>query len=293
MGQRKAFLTIFVFLYSCLFLTGCLAKRDFLDPKQRVTQHTAYTLAKGQVRTGIGLVGQQSSDLGVRMDLAVGLSDHVDIGANIGHAAFGVVNVYGDFNFLDFKHFALGSSLNFVWIKPSIIWILPDDIRSDLGDINILSIPLELVSSYPINNWLQFDLAAGYTWSKLSGEISSETELIDSSIGTRQLYLRPAVQFHIASRANLFIRGKLLLHGVFYDDVTTRTDVTEGIVVTTTSQEWKKLSFDRGSDVSAGIQVKFYEHTYMTLWMTYNGAFSRSNLIDSPVLPGVDILWRF
>ena len=274
-------------------LTGCAAARDFRDPTQRITRHTAYTLQRGQMRVGLGLFGQEPDNLGGQVEFAVGYADWGHLSVNLLHAAFGVVNLAGEFNMIDWKHFALGASLGVTWLKPQFLWFLPEQAREDFGGFSALSVPAKLETSYPVNDWLHFDLGLGYIWAGIFGEVGQQSSVFGGGLGTRQFYARPAVHFHVRHKVDLYVKSKWLLHGQHYASIYSEVEMHEGVVASVETVDWRRMAFLDGSNLSLGIEWKFKKHFYMNLWLMYNGPFTRWSTDGRRGLAGLEAKWRF
>lgn len=276
-----------------VILASCAAKRNFTDPVQRVTRHTAYTLQKGEVRTGIGLFGQDQDNLGLDIELAVGYANWGHVSVNLAHAALGIVNLNNEFNIVDKEKFGLGVSLGFVWVKPTFIWFLPQEAKDEFGDLSVMSIPFEIETSYPIKKWLQLDFNLGFMWAGLFGEFGDKTALFGGGFGTRQIYVRTGIQFHLKEKVNLYVNSKLLVYGTLYGSAHAQFVVQEGLIVEAETVGWNQLDFMDGSNLSMGLEWKFREHFYMNLWLMYNGPFTRYATGGDNGLAGLEAKWRF
>lgn len=278
-------------------VSGCLATRNFRDPKERPRESTAYTLTHGEFNIGLGLLGQGAYNLLINGQFAAGIGGKGgkgEVGVNLGHAAFGIVSVYGKYNFIDKKWWALSARVGLTWIYPKLVWAIPSQYRDPLGDINVLSIPVEITASFPVADWVGLHLTAGYRASALFGKIEEETAFLDSDIGSHHVYLRPEITFYLFEKVQLFIGGRLLLWGARWEQIASDITVEDGIFVGVQSAKWRQLDFAQGSFLRFGLDMKFGKYTYMRLWAIFNGSLSESDLLSSsPILPGLEFAWRF
>lgn len=275
------------------FLTGCLATRNFRDPKERPREGTAYTLTHKEFSTGLTLLGQSPYDLFLKVDFAAGIGDQWEVGINLAHAAFGVINVYGKYNFIDKKWWALGAKLGVTWIHVSAVWAIPEEYRDALGNVDILSIPIEIQSSFPVADWVGLHLTVGYLHSELFGDINEDSLFLNGDIGSRQIYLKPLITFYLNERILVFVGGRLLVWGGMYEQVEAEANLSDSAIVGIRSANWKELDFQQRSYITIGVNAKFGKYTYLGLAVVLNGAATQSQLFSSPVLPVLDLSWRF
>ncbi len=275
------------------FVAGCLATRNFKDPKERPRKGTAYTLTHKEFNVGVTLLGQNPYDLLLKGEFAAGIGDRWEVGVNLAHAAFGIMNVYGKYNFIDKKWWALGAKLGVTWIHVKAIWAIPEEYRDPLGNVDILSIPIEIQSSFPVADWVGLHLTVGYLHSQLFGKINEESLFLNGDIGSSQIYLKPLITLYIAERFQAFVAGRLMVWGGRYGEVTSEAKLDEQVLVGFRSANWNELDFRERSFLSFGVDAKFGKYTYLRIWARFNGAASQSKLFPSPILPGLDLFWRF
>jgi hypothetical protein len=284
----------FVFILALLpLVTGCLATRNFRDPKERPRKDTAYTLPHKQFQAGLTLLGQNPYDFVLGADFAAGIGDRWEVGVNLAHAVFGVMNVYGKYNFIDKKWWAMGATLGVTWIHVKSVWAIPEKYRDALGNVDILSIPIEIHSSFPVADWVGLHLSAGYLHSQFFGKINEETLFLDGDIGSHQVYLRPNITLYIAERIQVFLAARLLLWGGRYGEVAAEATNNDDLIIGFRSTGFNEFEFGGKSFIKFGVEAKFGKYTYLRLWAVYNGSVSNSNLFSTPILPGLDLYWRF
>jgi hypothetical protein len=71
------------------------------------------------------------------------------------------------------------------------------------------------------------------------------------------------------------------------------TQVDTGIFVGVRSAGWQEVDQASYSFVRAGVDMKFGTVTYLRLWVMFNGSLSEDDIISSPIVPGLEISWRF
>jgi hypothetical protein len=239
------------------------------------------------------LLGQNPYDFVLGADFAAGIGDRWEVGVNLAHAVFGVMNVYGKYNFIDKKWWALGAEVGVTWIHVKSVWAIPEKYRDALGNIDILSIPIEIHSSFPVADWVGLHLSVGYLHSQLFGKINEETLFLDGDIGSSQVYLRPNITLYIAKRIQVFVTARLLLWGGRYGEVAAEVTNNDDLIIGFRSSQFTELEFGDRSFIQLGVDAKFGKYTYVRLWAIFNGAVAQSGIFSSSVLPGLDLFWRF
>jgi hypothetical protein len=284
---------ILVIIVLLPLVTGCLAKRDFRSRTERPRKNTAYTLAHKEFNVGIGLMGQSTYNLLLNAEFAAGIGNKWEVGANLGHAALGIMSVYGKYNFIDKKWWALAARVGVTWIHVKAVWALPDQYREPLGKINILSIPIEIHSSFPVADWVGLHLSVGYIPSQIFGKINEDTLFINSDAGANLVYLRPNITFYIAERVEVYLAARLLLWGGRYGEVAAEATNNEDLILGARSTSFTQFEFRDKSFFVFGANAKFGKVTYLGLWAMVQGARANAALVAMPVIPGLDLFWRF
>jgi hypothetical protein len=133
----------------------------------------------------------------------------------------------------------------------------------------------------------------GYLPSQLFGKINKDTLFLDGDIGSNQVYLRPNITLYIAERVQVFLTARLLLWGGRYGEVAAETTNNEDLIVGFRSSSWTKFEFRDRSFLTFGADVKLGKVTYLRLWAIVQGSNTNSALLPLPVIPGLDVSWRF
>ena len=273
--------------------TGCIALRNFKDPKERLTTRTAYTLTAREVRADVELAGQDTHNLVANLGVTAGFGRHAEAGVNLAHGVMGVVNVHAKYNFIDMKKWALGVRVGFFWVYPPAIWALPDEFKNALGGVRIVSVPFDVIASFPLWEMAGLHLGLGYVHSDLFGEIETDTDFLASDIGVRKLHIDPMLEVCFAERVTVFTGARILLWGALVERTSMKVEVEEGVIVGARSVEWARMSASAGTSGLVGLEMKFGKTIHLRIYAVLNGLLSKVGLFDSPVLPGVDVYWRF
>ncbi len=111
MRGATVLLLVLLVLLVLLALPGCPAHTDY-GGRQRLTDHTAYTLPPGEGLVGLGLVGTQMDNLLASMRLEWSpFVPGLEIGTNLAHDALPMLNFYAKYTALDTRWVALGVRL--------------------------------------------------------------------------------------------------------------------------------------------------------------------------------------
>jgi hypothetical protein len=276
------------------FFSSCITSRNFKDPKDRPVVGTPYTVADKDVEIGVKLLGQGEDDLAAALSLRVGVTRHFDMRINLAHGALGVLNLDAKYNFVDKKWWAMGARTGILWARPRVIWALPDDMQQNLGNIDIVAVPIELiVGSQPLK-WLGANLTLGYLHGALVGTIHTDTTLFDGSIGARKLYLVPQLNFLVISKLHIFLRADLPVLIYVRDEMIAEAEIEPGMSAGVRSAEWIKLDDPISrSQVALGLDLKLGRITRLELFAIFRGPLTLSGVLRTPVLPGVGVYWQF
>jgi hypothetical protein len=292
--SARSFRPVLCALILGVFLTsGCLSKRNFHNPKERITSGTAYTLTKGEMQVNVGILTTELQNFGVEAGFSYGFGKHGEVAANLGHAALGILNLRSKYNFIDEKWWALGIQLGLVWIRPSAVWILGEPTRQRYEGLDILSFPLELSSSFPVADWVSLNLTAGYTHTEIFGTIDGQVRFFDGSVGMRTVYLEPLVMFYIARQAAVYIGAHLQVWGAAQTRVEVESEILPGFNAGARSDDWVSIPFEARSDLLVGFELRFGKTFHTRLNILYNGAFSRNGIVRVPIAPTLEVYWRF
>ncbi len=264
--------------------------RDFRAPDERITHRTAYTLQKHEGRAEVDVVGLGVDDLGVNIGLHGGVTKWLQLGANLAHAGFGILNAAAKANVLDHPVAGIGISTGVLYSNPKVIWALPSQVKEALGDIHLVVIPSELTTTFPLTEWMGLHFTLGYKHVDMFGEFDEETVLAKGGFAARDLYFQPTADFYLGHRVALRFSAHLSAWASARANLATETTVQPGVVAGVIGEEWRRLSFDATSNYVTAIDVRFGRNTYMQLAAAF-GRFKPFSTL--PVVPAIRFYWNF
>jgi hypothetical protein len=273
-----------------LFVGGCVHARDFRAPADRITHRTAYTLQKHEGRVEVDLVGQGVDDLGLNVGVHGGVTKRFQLGANLAHAGFGLVNAAAKVNLLDHPVAGVGVSTGIIYANPKVIWALPSSVKEALGDIHMIVIPSELTTTFPLTEWMGLHLTAGYKHVDMFGDFDGDSVLAKGGFGSRDVYFQPTADFYLGHRVALRLSAHLSAWAAARANVAAESEVEPGVVAGVIGEEWRRLSFAATSNYVAGLEVRFARNTFMQLACVF-GRFKPFSEI--PVVPAIRFYWLF
>lgn len=272
-------------------LGACVTPRNFADPRQRITEGTAYSLTKGEVRVDAGLVGTEVADAGANVDVAAGFGRSGQVSTNVAHLSLGLVNASLKYTILDRPWFGLGVEGGFLWTRPTLIWLLPDELSEPLAGIDLFHIPLRVLASFPVASWASLHLGVGYTHAEIVGALGDESSsFLNAGIGARSVQLDPTVHFYLNRRVALILGANLPLYITAAAQVESDVELDDGIVLGIRSAEWIRIPTEGASLWRAGVEVRFGRATHMQLFVS-RGLLAAAGL-GPPLLPSINFYWR-
>lgn len=270
--------------------SGCVTMRDFADPRQRVTDGTAYGLTHREVRIDAGVVGTEIADVGANLDVAATIVPDVQVSTNLAHMSLGLINAGVKYTALDRPWLGLGFEGGFLWTRPSLIWLLPDDIADPLSDIDLLIVPIKATASVPATRWTSLHLGLAYTHAEISGELRGDSDFFDAGVGARVLQFDPTFHFYLDGRAALIFGGNLPLTMTVAERVESEVEIQPGVVLGVQSAEWVRVPVRDAMRGWVGVDVRFGRRTHVQLFVA-RSVVSTAGL-GLPVLPSLNLYWR-
>jgi len=271
-------------------LAGCATTRDFYDPQQRITDATAYALSNREVRVDTGLLGTGVQDLGANIDVAVGVGRGAQVSTNAAHLSLGIINASTKYTFVDRPRFGLGAQASFLWTRPTLIWLLPNEVTEPLKDIDLLIVPLELTASFPLARWVSLHLGGGYTHAELFGRIGNDASYFNAGLGARMVHLEPVVHFYLGNRVALILGGEAPVYLAAVEQVRSDIELEEGVVLGVRSAEWVAVPVGRAARGRLGVELRLGRRAYLQLFVARSALSNAGG--GPPVLPSINAYWR-
>jgi len=274
-----------------LISAGCPATTQFHHKDHRPTDYTAHTLNKNEWRVGLGVVGTNYDTLGLSTDVRMGVMDGLEFGTNAAHDALGILNLDGKYRFVggDWGEMALRAGIK--WVNPSNIWILPEKKRAELGDINLIMIPLEIRSSFPINDWFGLHVHLGYIHSEIAGDVQSGSTLVNAGFGAREAYIQSYLTFSLWDKALLSLGAQVPVWGSVWYSGELENELAPGVVAGARTAQWKRLDMKELTTSFLMIESRFWESTYLRLSVVQGLRFLNKRV--PAALPAAELYWRF
>ena len=269
---------------------GCVTTRNYADPRQRVTHGTAYSLINREVQIDAGVVGTELSDVGANIDVAAGFGRGGQVSTNLAHLSLGLVNAAVKYTALDRPWFGLGVEGSFLWTRPTLIWLLPDEIAEPLAGIDLFIVPLRVTASFPVATWTSLHLGVGYTHAEITGELRGESGFFDAGVGARTVQLDPTVHFYLNGRAALIVGGNLPVFMMAAERIESDIELEEGVVLGVRSVEWARIPTRGATRGRVGVELRFGRRTHLQLFVA-RGVLASAE-IGPPVLPSLNLYWR-
>lgn len=281
-------------LLLCVFaalLTGCVTPRNFADPKQRITEGTAYSITKGEVRVDAGLIGTEVKDAGANVDVTAGFGRSGQVSTNLAHLSLGLVNASLKYTVVDRPWFGLGLEGGFLYTRPSLIWLLPDEISDPLAGIDLFHIPLRILASFPVSSWTSLHLGLGYTHAEVVGELGDESSsFLNAGVGARSVQVDPTIHFYLNRRVALILGANIPVYITAAAQVESDIELDDGIVLSVRSAEWIRVPTEGAALWRAGVEVRFGRATHMQLFVS-RGLLAAAG-VGPPLLPSLNFYWR-
>jgi hypothetical protein len=277
-------------LAASLLGCGCLSTRDFFNPRTRVLENTAYTLAKHQTELGVSVLRTKPSELGAYVGAEFGVSDRVMGRLNLLHAANGLIGTTWKWNFLDTTHAALGASAGVSWLHADWLWALPEGVRDRIGDVDAIMVPVELLSSFPITHWLQLNLGLGYNYGQVVGPINLSDTAIDAGIGAHNLHIDPVVHIYLDASIALVAGAEISAWAASPQAIVAESTVRDGVRVGVRSGEWQYLPPSRLSRGTLSVEAHLGSSVFVRAGVT-NGGLAQ-DMVGVDIVPFTALYWR-
>ncbi len=270
--------------------SACVHARNFQDPRERITRHTAYA-EQARVRLDTDLLAAEPQRFVANLGVTVAaVRGHLDFSANLAHGAVGVVNLQSKFTVLDTRWYGLGGRVGLTYLNPRSFYFLPRPLRRKLGRFNLASVPIELWQSFPINTWFGADLGMGYRATSLWGDYAGDELLVDASIAQRWFAFMPVLDFYVARRVALRVGARLPVFTQVVEASDVQVALDPGVRVGVRSVEWVRRPFVRTVLLEFGAETRFGANTHLRLGVNI---WAFRPLRALAVAPTLSLYWRF
>lgn len=265
--------------------------RDFFAPEERTRTNTAYTLAPSQLGFEVGALGQGGGDVYARIGVAYGFGYGVEVSANLAHAAAGIVNLNGKWNFIDEKMFGLAAGVGVTWAHGDWLWVLPADQRTLVSTLDVVAVPLTLTASAPVLTWLQLDLELSYLHAEVFGNANSENALFDADIGARRVGISPIARFYVLDALELYASVWISPYTALPGAVTARAQLAPDVYAG--GQTGGYIELDPGDTyrLAFGARSAITRTSFVSFVLNYGKASER--LYGSSFFPAFNVELRF
>ena len=157
------------------------------------------------------LVPRQES-LFINVPVHYGVGSNIELRTNAAHTLMGVPNLSGEWMFVSDDWGAMSISLGALWLHPPFLTVLPDSATEGLGSVHLLSLPLTLTTTLPIQDHIELSVLVSYFYTQFIGEFSDDEQSgLAGGIGSRELVIEPVVLTRAGQYAWLFASLELPL----------------------------------------------------------------------------------
>jgi hypothetical protein len=273
-----------------LLTSGCVYARNFQSPSERINPHTAYAEHR-RARVDADLLSADGQQFVANVGLRVAaVRSRLDFGINLAHGAIGVVSTDSKFTVVDRRWFGLGGRVGLTYVNPKSIWVLPPALRDALGSFNLLSVPVELWTSFPLAHWFAFHLGLSYQNISMWGSFRADALLADATIAERSFAVTPHVNFFVARRIALVGAIRLPVSSQILSEIDTEVELADDLRAGIRSVEWTNQNFGNRLRFNVGAETRFGRNTHLRLMLNF-GAFRPLDILV--VSPSLSLYWRF
>jgi hypothetical protein len=264
--------------------------RDFRAASERITPHTAYA-EHARVRVDTDLLASDPHLFLLNLGLTVAaIRERLDVSINLAHGLLGVVNVQSKFTLIDSRWYALGGRVGMLYANPRTIYVLPAELRRELGGFHLVSAPIELWHSFPINRWFAAHLGMSYRGSGLAGEYRGDELLVDTSLAQRWFTFLPYLDFFVARRVALRLGARLPVFTQVVEATDARWQLDPGVIAGLRSVEWVRRPIARTVVLEFGAETRFGRNTHLLVGVN---VWAFRPIAQFPVTPWLSMYWRF
>lgn len=286
-------LPLIVLLAALYAVSGCAASavRDFRSPGERVVGPTAFILDGYDTEVTAGLVGLDLPETGMNLGIRQGLGGVADLRLNIGHATFGILSAGAAARLYETPRFSLGLDVALLVARPRNVWVLPEDVRTELEDVTLSVLPVRLATTVTVTDWLMLTLRAGYDGALIEGALEAESDFLNAGAGARQLYFEPHAHVAVGASTVLFAYGRFPYWARGRVDATVLTELEPGVRAGVTTVDW--ASIPRGDLVGYGAGAEWWWDNGLSVQFALSRNLLTRTVIDLPLLPALRLNLRF
>lgn len=259
-------------------------------PAQRSTRHTAYGLPAGMWGVDLGMLGATEDEVYGRLAVTRGFRHGIQINCNFLYWSTAILHANARWTFLERPRFAVAAELGILYAHGAWVWVLSDFAQALASDVNLVSVPVSLIASVPVNRWVQFDLTAQYRHGEVFGTLREDKPLtVETQLGVRQLFFRLNAHLYLTSATALELGAKLpAYHGV---PIATDTTLdTRSDSYGKQRNAYKDVAFSDGWNFEVGVRSRLQPWLYATLRIQYGQASKQ--VYGLPVFPSFGVEFR-
>lgn len=131
--------------------------------------------------------------------MAYGAHKHLQIGSNLAHDSFGLLNLHLESTIVDHPRIAFALETGLFYTNPRFIWVLPKEYRSGLG-VHVVGAPIRATATIPAASWIHLNMGFGYNHVGVMGEARGDEGFGEGSFGARAVVAEPMLSFFLGKR---------------------------------------------------------------------------------------------
>jgi len=190
---------------------------DLPSPRQADTRYSAYSVPGSTWAFGLGALGIGGGDAFAKLGAAYGFGSGFELGVNLAHLGVGLFNVTAAWHFIDTRHFDLGLRAGVWYGRGEWFWTAQGLVERIVSNLDVLSVPIALTGTVPIERWAQLDLGVQYSYAQLYGsgaDSPDSSPFTDAELGQRQFFFRPVARWFASDNTALELSAKLPVNTV-------------------------------------------------------------------------------
>lgn len=262
------------------------------DAAARDTQGSAYALPTNTWGVDVGLLGSGINDLYANVGVNYGIKYGLQAGINLAHLSSGLINLNLKWNFWERGPFALAVRFSPTWIHGDWVWVLrirpgPDVISS----VDALVLSSSAVASYRPFEMFQFDLGARYTGSRVYGDLSSESVLLDAQLAAQQFAFEPKARLYWGDGFTLTLGARLPVWTRIPGSVDAEIELGDGVIAGGSSGGELSPKFKDVYQISLDARAMVKDGTFVNLGLSYGNI--NKQVYGAALYPQMGLEFRF